>query len=141
MALVIRDTGEVVDWEDVNSLARALDWIREAEREFRSAKAAVQRAIADQAEIRGTKTLTLEDGRKAVVGGGSRTVWDGKALHIGLLALGMPIDRVEEIIQLEYKVKAVEAERAAKASDRYRVMVEACKTVDDAPVSVSLKTS
>lgn len=139
--LVIRDTGEVVNWEDVNSLARALDWLRSAEQEFRSAKASVQRAIADHAEMRGTKTLTLEDGRKAIVGGGSKTIWDGQAMDAGLRALGMPEDRIREIVQIEYKVKAIEADRAAKASpDRYGVLIEACKTEEPASISVSLRS-
>ena len=138
--LVIRDTGEVVNWEDVNSLARALDWLRSAEQEFRSAKAAVQRAIADHAEIRGSKTIALEDGRKAIVGGGSKTFYDSAALDAGLRSLGMPEDRIREIVQIEFKVKAIEADRAAKASpDRYAPLIEACKHEEPASISVSLR--
>lgn len=138
--LVIRDTGEVVDWADVNSLARALDWLRSAEQEFRSAKQAVQRQIAEHAAVRGSKTLLLDDGRKAIVGGGSKTSFDGHAMDAGLRALGMPEDRIREIVQIEYKVKAVEADRAAKASpDRYGLLIEACKHEEPASVSVSLR--
>lgn len=139
--LVIRETGEVVDWQDVNSLARALDWLRAAEQEFRSAKSSVQRSIAQLAKQRGTKTLTLDDGRKASVSGGTKTVWDGQAMDIGLRALGMPEDRIREIVQIEFKVKAVEAERAAKASpDRYGVLINACKTEEPSSISVSLRS-
>jgi len=138
--LVIRDTGEVVDWQDVNSLARALDWLREAEQEFRSAKASVQRSIAYLAEQRGTKTLLLDDGRKASVSGGTKTVWDAQALDIGLRALGMAEDRIREIVQVELKVKAIEAERAAKASpDRYGILIDACKTDEPSSITVSLR--
>lgn len=138
--LVIRDTGEVVDWQDVNSLARALDWLRETEQEFRSAKASVQRSIAYLAEQRGTKTLLLDDGRKASVSGGTKTVWDEEALDAGLRNLGMPEDRIREIVQVEFKVKAIEADRAAKASpDRYGVLIKSCKTEEPSTITVSLR--
>lgn len=139
--LVIPTTGEVVEWEDVNSLARALDWVRGVESELRSAKTSLQQAIAEQARIQGTKTLPLEDGRKAVVSGGTRVIWDAQALYSGLVALGMPQDRILEIVQLEYKVSANEAKRAAAANPAYAVLIETCRTEEPAAVSVSLRAS
>jgi len=138
--LVIPSTGEVVDWEDVNSLARALDWLRSVEQEMRSAKASVQQAIAHQASIRGTKTLELEDGRKASISGGTKTVWDAQALDTGLRALGMPEDRIREIVRVELKVKAVEAGRAAAANPGYKILIDACRTEEPTAVSVSLRS-
>jgi hypothetical protein len=138
--LVLPTTGEVVEWEDVNSLARALDWVRGVESELRSAKASLQQAIAEQARIQGTKTLALEDGRKAIVSGGTRVSWDAQALYAGLVALGMPQERILEIVQVEYKVNANEAKRAAGANPEYAVLVEACRHEEPAPVSVSLRS-
>ena len=137
--LVIRDTGEVVEWEDVNSLARALDWVRGVESELRSAKASLSQAIAEQARIQGTKTLALEDGRKAIVSGGTKVTWDAQALYAGLVALGMPQERILEIVQVEYRVSANEAKRAAAANPSYALLIEACRTEEPAAVSVSLR--
>lgn len=141
--LAIPGTGELVNLDDHRSCARALASLRYLESEFREAKAILTRAIAEEAARQGTKTLELEDGRKAVVSGGSEMEYDAEALEQGLRDAGMPEFRIREVVEetVTYKVKAVEAKRAAGANPAYEAVVERCRRTVEKPFVVSIRRS
>lgn len=140
--LVVPGTGEVVDLDDYRSCAFALDSIRDIEANLREIKSELNRAIRSEAERQGTRTLELPDGRKAVISGGVETVYDPERLEHGLREAGMPEDRIREIIEetVTYKVKAVEAKRAAAANSEYAYIVDSCRTETESPVRVSIRS-
>ena len=139
--LAIRATGEIVDLADPLACVNALESIRDLEAELRSVKTVLSQAIAAEGLRQGTHTLTLADGRKAVLSGGRQYEWDGAQLQHDLLAAGMPQERVWEIVEtvVTFKVNAVEAKRAAGANPDYRFAVEACRTEVEAPPRVSIR--
>jgi len=134
-------TGEVVSLTDAGAMARALEDIRDIEAQFRSLKATFSMAFQMLAEREGTKTLALPDGRKAVLTGGKEMSYDAERLEIGLREAGMPEERIREIVELTYtyRVKAVEAKRAAAANPLYADVVEMCRTETVTPTRVSIR--
>jgi hypothetical protein len=139
--LVVPGTGEVVNLNDYRECALALDSVRDIESDLRAIKSELQRAIAAEATRQGTRTLELPDGRKAVLSGGTETGYDPEKLELGLREAGMPEERIREIVELTYtyKVKAVEAKRAAAANPEYAYVVDSCRTEIEAPVRVSIR--
>lgn len=134
-------TGQVVDRDDVPALAVTLADVREHEARVAEVKRGLSQALAEQAELRGTRTLNLGDGRKAKVSGDTETVYDAEAIETDLRAAGMPEDRIREIVREEvtYRVVAVEANRAAKANPAYAAIIDRHKTTRPKTPSVSLE--
>jgi hypothetical protein len=141
LSLVVPGVGEIVNLDDYRSCATALDGIRDLEQQLREVKAELQRAIAHEAERQGTKTLIIEGGRKAVLFGGRELSYDAERLELGLREAGMPEERIREIVEetVTYKVKAVEAKRAASANPEYAYVVDSCRTEIETPVRVSIR--
>lgn len=141
--LVLPTTGEIVDITDPNALAMALNSLRYVESEIRECKAFISRTLAVEAALRGTRTIELKDGRKAVVSSGTETEYDSEAILEGLLAAGMPPERVSEVVQetIQYKVRAVEAKRAAAANAAYATVIDENSREVDKPVTVSIRRS
>lgn len=138
--LLVPWTGEVVDANDAHSCIRALASVRHMEAQVAEAKRGLTEAIVEQSGILGTKTITLDDGRKGVVSGTSETVYDAQGLERELRAAGMPETRIREIVveEVSYKVVAVEAKKAAAANPAYREIIERNRTVHDKKPYVSL---
>lgn len=141
--LAIPISGEVVDLNDYKACSLALANVRYIESEFREVKAALSRAIAEEAARLGTKTLELEDGRKVHVEGGTETEYDSEAIMEGLLAAGMPPERVAVVVRetVQYKVSAVEAKRAANANALYATVIDENSREVEKPVSISIRRS
>lgn len=139
--LVIRQTGEVVNLDDYRQCAGALDAIRDLEADLRAIKTELQRAIAYEAGRQGTRTLELDGGRKVTVTGGVEVQYDAERMEAELRAAGMPEQRIREIIEetVTYKVKAVEAKRAAAANAEYGYIIDSCRTEVETPVRVSIR--
>lgn len=139
--LVIRHTGEVVNLADPDQCVWALESIRDLEADLRMAKTELSRAIAAEGLRQGTHTLTLSDGRKAVLSGGRQYEWDGEGLKASLLAAGMPAERVAQVVEevVTYKVSAVEAKRAASANPAYMAAVDLNRRETETPVRVSVR--
>jgi hypothetical protein len=139
MELVIPGVGAVVKLDDPLEVAKALDDIRDLERQFREIKAELTRAIVHASQKAGTKTLHME-GMSAEVKGGSVTVYDEVAIEEGLRACGMPEERIREIVveTISYKVSAVEAKRAAAANPAYGIVIHENSQVVESPPSVSI---
>lgn len=141
--LAIPFTGEIVSLSDAAAMARALEDIRDIESQFRAIKTTFSLAFQVLAATAGTKTIELTDGRKAVVSGGKEMSYDAEQLEIGLRDAGMPEARIREIVELTYtyRVKAVEAKRAAAANPVYADILAMCSTETETPTRVSIRRS
>lgn len=139
--LIVRATGEVVNLTDPLECAMALQSIRDLEGELRIMKLRLSEAIAEEASRLGTKTLALDDHWKAVLSGGREVEWDGEKLRADLTSAGMPLDRIDQIVErrVTYKVSATEAKRAAAANADYAAVVADCQTWVETPVRVSVR--
>jgi hypothetical protein len=127
--LVIPGSGELVDLSDERQCVKALLAVREFEQQLRAAKAALTEAVVERSRLLGEKTITLSDGLRAEIRGGSEVVYDAQALEADLRALGMPEERLREIIieEVAYKVSAREAKRAASANPQYAAVVASAR--------------
>lgn len=119
-------SGEVVDLNDVRSVARAYRSVIDLERDLRSAKGLLREALLAQSEMIGKRTMHLEGLGKVEVKGGTETIYDAQAIKRELLEAGMPPERVREIVieTVDYKVSAVEAKKAASANAAYAEIIE-----------------
>lgn len=138
--LVVPGVGELVDLSNEVECVQALVAVRNFEQQLREAKAELTRAIVERASLLGTQTLTLPDGSKAVIKGGAETVYDAHEIEEGLRALGMPEERIREIIveEISYKVSAKEAKRASAANEQYEAVIENAKETVDKPRYVTI---
>lgn len=139
--LAIPGTGALVDLSNELECAHALRDLRDFEQQVREAKAALTNAIVDRSRILGTKTIHLSDGRKAEIRGGSETRYDANEIEEGLRSLGMPEERIREIVveEVSYKVSAREAQRAAAANEDYGKIIENAKETEEKPHYVVIK--
>lgn len=141
MELVVPTTGEVVNLDDPMSVVSALTEIRDLESRLREIKGVLTDAIVAESRRQGTKTIELPDGRKAEVKGGEEVTWDSEMLERDLRALGMPEDRIREIVveEVAYHVDTVKAKQAARANDEYALAVDAARSVMPRRPSVSIR--
>lgn len=138
--LVVPGVGEVVDLGDEVACVQALVAVRDFESQLREAKAALTQAISERARLLGTQTFELPDGRKVVLKGGPETVYDPLEIEEGLRALGMPEERIREIVieEISYKVSAREAKRAAAANEEYEAVINGAKETVEKPHYVTV---
>lgn len=124
--LAVPGTGEIVDLTDAPACAVALDAIRDFESHIREAKAALTRAIVEEATRQGVRSIELPNGARAEISPAVEVVYDALALAEGLREAGMPEERINELIEetVSYKVKAVEVKKAASANPEYAKVVE-----------------
>jgi hypothetical protein len=142
MELMVPGIGEIVPLDDPQKVALALDAVRDLERELRLVKNELTNAIVYASQIAGTKTLHLE-GVKATIKGGSSVVYDAVEIEKGLREVGMPEERIREIIKetVTYSVDGVRAKQAAGANPVYAEIIERGKTVVEANPYVTLSLS
>ena len=134
--IAVPGTGELVDPNDEQACARALATLRDFDQQIREAKSALTFAIVERSKILGSKTIPLDDGRVATVSSSREVVYDAEAIERAFRDLGMPEQRIREIVEetVTYKVKAVEAKRAAGANPDYdRVVKENARDVEKTP--------
>ena len=139
--LALPHSGELVNLNDEVACALALDELRHMQAHLHHAVRALSEALAARAAILGTKSIKLSGGRTASITGGTARVYDAPEIERGLRALGMPEERIREIVveQVSYSVKAVEAKRAAGANPAYAEVIEAATTEVEKAISVSIK--
>lgn len=139
--LLVPGTGQVVDLTNEVECSLALDAVRQFETELKGIKAVLTDAIVDRARVQGTKTLRLPDGRVANLSAGTETVYDAQRIEEGLRALGMPEERIREVVREEvtYKVDAVEAKRVASANEQYAEVIRDNSHVVQKPIYVSVR--
>ncbi len=127
--LVVPASGELVDLNDAEQVARAYRHVRELEELLKDAKAVLTDALVVRSQIEGSKTLHTGGG-KVVVKGGQDVLWNAQGLKRDLLSAGMAPERVREIVTetIEYRVVASEAKRAGAANPAYAAAVERNRT-------------
>lgn len=140
-ALVLPATGELVNLDDEVSCAQALESLRGLEAQIREAKAGLVRAIVSRSELLGSRTLPLGNGLKAVVKSGTVVEYDAEQIELGLRRAGMPEDRIRAVVEetVSYRVRAVEAKRAASANPAYGEIIERHTRTVQKPPSVSIE--
>lgn len=139
--VVLPTTGEIISLDDPAACCQALEDIRDLEHRLKTLKTMLTEAVAAESARVGSKTLTLPGGLTATVRSGEKVVWDAQALEADLRALGMPEERIREIVveEVSYTVQAVEAKRAASANPDYAAAVEAARSTLEGRPSVSIK--
>jgi hypothetical protein len=135
--------GMLVDLDDPRSVAQGIGLVRDIEGQLRLLKQQLVALLEEETVRQGTKTLTFEDGSRAIIGGGSKREIDAHAVEQGLRALGMPEERISQIVQIDmrYSVAAREADKAARANPEYARVIEAATRVVDAPVTVKVEAA
>lgn len=141
--IVLPHSGEVIRAEDATACVVALDDLRSMERHIAQAKRALSDAIAAECRRQGTKSIKIKGGRRAEIRGGPEKAYDAEALERDLRALGMPEERLREIVTetVTYGVSAKEAKRAAGANEDYARAVERNTTEIERPISVTIRRS
>lgn len=141
VGVILPGTGELVRVEDPEGVAEALGTIDALIEQLKAAKRAVTEAAIEQSMELGTRTLTLEDGRKVVLTSAEATVYDPDELRVALLEAGMPDARVDEIVvpTVTYRVNASKAKAAAGANPSYKQAIEANTKVEPRTVYASVK--
>jgi len=139
--MVLPHSGQVLDLHDEVEVAVALDEVRRMQAHLHSAVRVMSEALAARAAVLGTKSIPLSGGRVAAISGGTTRAYDAQEIERGLRALGMPEERIREIVveEVRYTVKANEAKRAAGANPAYAEVIDAATTEIEKPVSVSIR--
>lgn len=155
--LILPDTGELVPIDTLalalgnaadvalngTTLDRAnlLDALRRLDAEVAQVKRLLSGAIQADSEILGKKTISLGDGRSAVISGGEETVVDPERYAAALRRAGMPEERVDEIVTatVTLKVNLVKAKQAASANEKYRRALARASTTRERAVSVRIE--
>lgn len=133
-------TGELVLLTDAAACAHALEAIRETENRLREAKAELSRAVAEIASQRGTRTLEIGQGWRAVVSHPRQIEWDMEVLE-RLRDAGLPEDRWDALVaeEVTYKVSARVAEQIAGANPEYARIIDRARTDAERPPTVSIR--
>lgn len=141
--LVVPVSGEIVDLNDESACAAAIQDIREWESRLKEAKSILTAAIVEQARIEGVRSFSYTDGRRIEVGGGPKVEYDALEIEEGLRALGMPEERIREIVieEVSYKVSARKAKSAAAANEDYQKVIEGAKKTKNEAYYISIRKS
>lgn len=139
--IVLPGTGQVVNLEDEVGASLALDALRGFESQIAEAKRTLVEAIAQRSAVLGSKSIRLPDGRTAQVSGGKETIYDSERIERELREAGCPEERIREIVEetVTYRVRAVEAKRAAAANPEYRRIIEDAQREIEKPFTVTLR--
>lgn len=137
--LVLVTTGEALDLGTVDGIADAVTTLDGLIRQLQDVKKFAVAAAVEVSEREGTRTLHTDDGRKVVLSSGTRTKYDGAAIRDGLIAAGMPQDRVDEVCQPEFKVNASKAKSASSANPAYAQVIADHTRVEPTDVYASVK--
>ena len=132
--------GELVDLDQPNQVAQALEAVREATKALDYARRILTEELVDEARRQGTKTLHLSK-LDVEITGGTRTEYDAHKLQLMLRSLGMPEHRISEVVveTVTYKVHGTRIKSVASANPDYADAINACRTVVEIPWRVSVK--
>lgn len=121
-------TGELVPYGDVPALAEAVRTIKERRDQLTEVLSVFNHAIIQESVRQGTRTLNV--GRTTVkVSADYETEWDIELLQEGLLAAGIPAERLDELVvaKVEFKVNGTVARQLSGANPEYKTAIEAAK--------------
>jgi len=138
--LALPGTGEVVSLDNEVECVQALAAIRSFESQIKEAKGLLTQAIVDRSRVLGTKTIYLPDGSKAEIRGGPESSYDIQEIEENLRALGMPEERIREIVveEVSYKLSVRQARQAAAANSDYASVIENAQKTEEKPYYVSI---
>jgi hypothetical protein len=133
--------GQFLDLSDIGSVARAYDDLQRLKAMVREAEGRLKDALVEHSSELGHKTFTVEGVAKVEIKGGTERRYDAQGLKRAFKEAGMPEERIKEIVRetIEYKVAAVEANRAARANEKYAEIIEQHSTVEKKNPSVTVK--
>lgn len=139
--ILVPGVGELVNLEDVKSTGEALDAVRGLEAQLRDVKRILTDALVEASRVQGTKTLTIGGRMKIEIRGGSEKAYDAEQLERELRELGMPEERLRQIVREEitYSVSAREAQKAAKANDDYAAALDRATVEIQKPYTASIR--
>jgi hypothetical protein len=137
---VVLPTGEIVDLADPASCAVALSRVNELLSFLQEVKGSITESFVEQTRMLGKNDIPLGDGTCVKVTHNYDLAWDHHALEDALRAAGMPEERIAEIVveEVSYKVKALEANKAAKTNPEYAAAIEASRTKVERRPTISL---
>lgn len=138
--LAIPGTGAIVSLDDESACAVALSDLRVFENQIRETKAILTSAIIERSKILGTKTIHLHAGGKAEIREGSKVAWNIEALESELRALGLPEDRLHDLIKetITRTIDGRVAKSIAAANEDYAAVIASAKSVTDRPSYVTV---
>ena len=138
--LAIPGTGQLVSLDNEVECVQALAALRSFESQVKEAKGILTSAIVDRSRVLGSKTIYLPDGSKAEVRGGPESIYDVTEIEENLRKLGMPEERLREIVieEISYKLSVREAKRAASANEDYASVIENAQKTEEKPFYVSI---
>lgn len=138
--LAIPGTGELVSLDKEVECVQALKALRDFESQIKEAKGILTQAILDRSRTLGTKTIYLPDGSKAEVRGGPEAVYDVEEIEENLRALGMPEERIREIVieTVSYKISVREANKASAANPEYASVIANAHQMQEKPYYISI---
>lgn len=133
--------GEIIPLDDPAKVAKAILTLRDLEYQIRQAKEELTQTLVQHSMEIGNKTITLAGGGQATIKGGSETIYDAEEIMADLREAGMSEERISEIVTetVTYKVKAVEAKRAAAANPEYARAIEEWTHIVPRRVTVEIK--
>lgn len=122
--IVIPITGELVSLGDPLQVCAVLDQVRAMKRRLDEVRAVLEDALRLESERQGTKTLHLGD-LTATVSGGQKYEYDHQALADELRELGLPEQRIGELIvqTVTYRVDQRVAKSVAAANPQYAAAI------------------
>lgn len=137
---IVLPTGELVNLNDPESCALALARVNEVLSFLSEVKGAIIESFIEHSKKLGSSEIPLGDGTSVKVTKTYDLQWDHHALEADLRAAGMPEERISEIVveEISYKVKAIEANKAAKANPEYEKIIEAARTKVEKRPTISL---
>jgi hypothetical protein len=138
--LLIPLTGELVPLNDPHRCAQALDQVRNLKHQLDDARAVLEDVLRLESERQGSKTLHL-DGLDAVITGGWKTEYDEQELMAELRAVGMPEDRLRELVKetVTYRVDQRVAKSVAAANPAYAAVLERWRRTVPTPWRVTIE--
>lgn len=137
---VMTPDGQIIDLSDPAQVAMAYDDLQMLKRMIREAEGRLKGALIEHSAAVGKKTFEISGVGKIEIKGGTEKKYDAQGLKRGLKEAGCPDDRISEIVHeiVDYKVVAVEANRAAKANPEYAAVIEANSTVEEKTPTVTV---
>lgn len=140
---VVPATGEVVDLSNPAEVARALEAVETIAAQAAEAKRMLNDALVRYStDVAVARTFTVPGVGKFERTGGPKTEYDRPdEIRRELLALGIPAERVAEIVveTVDRKVNGTEANKAAKASPAVEEVLARHRRKTDAPYRVTRK--
>lgn len=138
--LVHPGTGELVQPDEIDKIAEALDYCKMAKQRWQDAIDAFSAALIEHSKIVGAKTFHAGS-TTVTVSPDKELSWDIDYLDTALSEAGLPEDRIRALITttVSYKVNAAVANQIAASNPEYAEIIAKAKTYTPKRQYVSVK--